>query len=379
MESRVGLVLSGGGARSAYQVGVLKALTEILPQPNNPFPIIVGTSAGAVAAGVLGAGAGDWRRAVQSLHEVWSQFHIAQVFRSDPLTMLSAGARWMFAALTGGALVRTPRSFLDNSPLRHLLASHVRLAQVSAQIAAGHLHALALCSTSYSSGLSTAWFAAHDSVSNWQRASRRGVRVVLEIEHVMASAAIPLLFPAIKLGDEYYGDGAMRQLAPLSPAIRLGADRLFTIGVRAKNAAGLSAVGVAPQAPSPGQLFGFMLDTLFADQLYGDLEQLERINRLSVAGSDTPGTRRIQTLTISPSLDPRQLAARHLAGMPFSVRAFMHATGARGRAGGLLGSYLLFESGYTQELIALGVRDANARAVEIRAFFGSNQEQGAKT
>jgi NTE family protein len=196
---------------------------------------------------------------------------------------------------------------------------------------------------------------------------------------VRASAAIPLLFPAIKLGAEFYGDGAMRQLAPLSPAIRLGADRLFTIGVRANNAAGLSAAGVAPHAPSPGQLFGFMLDTLFADQLYGDLEQLERINRLSPAGSGTPGTRRIQTLTISPSLDPRQLATRHLIGMPFAVRAFMHATGARGRAGGLLGSYLLFEAGFTQELIALGVRDAKARAGEIRVFFGLDQEQGAKT
>jgi len=276
----VGLVLTGGGSRSAYQVGVLMALAEFLPRARNPFQIIVGTSAGAVAASVLAAEAHAWRRAVAGLERVWANFRSSQVFHVDTRHMLRAGIHWVLALISGGLVLSPPKSLLDNSPLRELLGVHVDCAGIRRSIARGHLRAFALCSTSYSSGRSVAFFDGIDSIGEWSRVQRIGQRTELTIDHLMASAAIPLLFPPIKIGDDYFGDGAMRQIHPLSPAIHLGADRLLVIGVRARRAAGVTVNRVHIPMPTPGEIFGYMLDTLFTDQIYGDLEQLERINEL---------------------------------------------------------------------------------------------------
>ncbi|HPF27589.1 MAG TPA: patatin-like phospholipase family protein, partial [Steroidobacteraceae bacterium] len=214
---RVGLILTGGGARAAYQVGVLKAIAEFTQQQRIPFPIIVGTSAGAVVASVLAADAHRWERAVAALEAVWSNFRVQQVFRVDTLSVLRSGLHWALSLLSGGLLLSSPHSLLNNMPLRRLLTYVTDFDAVRARVADGSLHALALCATSYATAHSVSFFEGHEGIPNWNRAQRFGRRTQLRLDHLMASLGIPFLFPPVQLDDEFYGDGAMRQTAPLSP------------------------------------------------------------------------------------------------------------------------------------------------------------------
>jgi len=370
----VGLVLTGGGARSAYQVGVLLALSELMPRARNPFQVIVGTSAGAIAAGVLAAEAHHWRRAVAGLERVWANFRSDQVFHVDALHMLRAGLHWVLALVSGGLVLAPPKALLDNTPLRQLLGIHVDCAGIRRSIARGHLSALALCSTSYGSGQSVAFYDAVASIPEWTRVQRIGRRTELTLEHLMASSAIPLLFPPMKLADEYFGDGAMRQLNPLSPAIHLGADRLLIIGVRARRQAGVVVDRPGMPMPTPGEIFGYMLDTLFTDQVYGDLEQVERINQLVTSAPEAArGLRYVETLMLAPSVDPREIASRYIATMPPGLRALLRVIGGRNASGLQLPSYLMFEAGYTRELIKLGYRDAMEARKPLMAFMSGEK------
>jgi NTE family protein len=330
----LGLVLTGGGARSAYQVGVLRALTELCPRGRNPFKVIVGTSAGAVAASVLAAEAAHWRRAVAGLEEVWGNFHAEQVFRVDPWHMVRAGVHWILSLLSGGLLLTPPKSMLDNSPLREMLSKKVDWSGIRKSIDRGHLRALALCATSYVTGQSVSFYDGEEQIRDWARVQRVGRRAALTLDHLMASVAIPLLFPPMQLGEEHFGDGAMRQMHPLSPAVHLGSDRILVVGVRARQNAGVAVTRLPIQAPTPGQIFGYMLDTLFTDQIYGDLEQLERINELvHAAPEQARGARTVDTLMLAPSVDPREVAARHIGEMPRSLRALLRVIGARDAEG----------------------------------------------
>ncbi len=369
----VGLVLTGGGARAAYQVGVLRALAEILPRGRNPFQVIVGTSAGAVAASVLASQAHVWRQAVAGLERVWSQFRTEQVFYVSSRHMLRSGLHWLLALISGGLVLSPPKSLLDNSPLRGLLGVEVDCAGIRRSIARGHLRACALCATSYTWGRSVAYFDAIAGQPEWTRVQHCGRRTELTLEHIMASVALPMLFPPIRLEQEYFGDGSMRQLSPLSPAIRLGADRLLIIGVRAPRA----GVGTddGPAMPTPGEVLGYMLDTLFSDQVYRDLEHIEHINQLARASSVVArNTRQIDTLMMAPSIDPNEIAARHIDAMPKGLRPLLRIIGGRPEVSGhQLASYLAFEAPYTGELIELGYRDAMQARTALSAFMSGEK------
>jgi len=363
------LVLSGGGARGAYQVGVMKAIAEWMPEDAPcPFEVLVGTSAGALNAAAIGARAHSLREAVESLEEVWSNFRVEQVMQAGSLTMLRSGLHWMVSLLSAGWIAKPPRSLFDTTPLHRLLARVVPLEQIPAQIAAGRLRALAVATTSYTTGQAVAFFDGTSDIQDWHRVRRAGHRRHIDLDVLMASAAIPFIFPASSIDGNHYGDGAMRQLAPLSPAVHLGANRVLVIGTRG-NAAATPPTGATSQAPpSPAHLLGFVLDSLFTDGLSIDLERLNQINRLIVAAGHTEH-RPIRATVIQPSTDPTVIAMKHERHMPRSIRTLLRTMGAYEARGGLLVSYLLFDKSYTCELMAMGHADAQAQRAEIVPYL----------
>ena len=370
---KTALVLPGGGARGAFQVGVLKAIAELLPrQASNPFPVISGTSAGAVNAIVLATRAHKLRTAVAELERVWAHFRCHHVYKTDHLTMLRSSLHWMASLALGGWLVGTPKSLLDNAPLRELLSRNVHFPRIRDAIDAGHLEAIAVTAAGYASARSTTFFEARGDRAGWERTRRSGVNAQLGLDHLMASIAVPYVFPPTRLGDEYFGDGAMRQATPLSPAVHLGADRILVIGIRDETGGRDPDASETP--PSFAQIAGYMLDTLFMDGLYSDLERITRINDLLDA---VPGEavrvgdrdmRPVDTMLIVPSRDLRVIAEKHRAELPFAIRALLRGVGGKSPGENRLLSFLLFEQAYTRELIKLGYEDAMRVKDELRDF-----------
>jgi NTE family protein len=373
---RKALVLPGAGARAAYQVGVLKAVAALLPKhAPNPFAIISGTSAGAINGAVLAGRADHFERAIGEMEHVWANFRAHQVYKTDNWTMLKSSLHWLAAIVLGGLGIDNPTSLLDNSPLRELLKRDVRFARIAHAIDRGDLEALAVTASAYTSARSVTFFQARESIQGWSRVRRIGRAQKINLDHLMASAAVPFAFPPVRIGGEYYGDGSMRHRAPLSSAIHLGADRMLIIGVRDERPDPEPAADRDPDLPSFAHLAGYMLDTLFMDGLYTDLERLARINRIledtGAARIQGPlGTLRpLHALVIVPKDDIRAVAARHVNELARGVRMLLQGLGARNRSGMQLVSYMLFESGYTRELIDMGYRDACAMEDELRAFI----------
>ena len=370
-EDREALVLAGGGARAAYQVGVLQAIAEWLPEEAPcPFQVLVGTSAGAINASALTARADRLRDGVKALERVWAGFSIEQVVQTDNTSMARAGLHWLMSLASGGWLLPPPRSLLDTTPLRELLTREIAADHIQGHIGEGPIRALAVAATSYSTGQAVAFFDAVPGLQEWRRARSAGVRREIDVDVLMASSSIPFFFPASRVDDQYFGDGAMRQLAPLSPAVHLGANRLLVVGTRTESPAS-PADGPRDSAPSPGHLLGFVLDSLFTDGLSMDLERLHQINQLMEAGEAGGGSSRrpIETLVIQPSIDPTVIAKKYVNALPRSFRRLLRTIGALEARGGLLVSYLLFESVYTTELMKLGRKDAWAKRDEIISFL----------
>jgi NTE family protein len=370
-KTRKALVLPGAGARGAYQVGVLKAVASLLPKNSpNPFAVITGASAGAINAAVLAGRAGNFERAIRDMERVWANFHAAQVYRTDAWTMLKTSLHWLAALMFGGLGVGNPTSLLDSAPLRALLARDVRFGGIARAIARGHLEALAVTASGYTSARSVTFFQGRPSLRPWTRVRRVGRAEQITIDHLMASAAVPFVFPPVRIGGEYFGDGSMRHRAPLSPAIHLGADRMLVIGVRDERPDPEPPADGNPTPPTFATLGGYMLDTLFMDGLYTDLERLSNLNRvIARAGKTLDNVRPLHTLVIVPKDDVRAVALRHAHELPRAVRLLLAGLGATNRSGMQLVSYLLFESGFTRELIDMGFRDAMAMEDEIRTFL----------
>lgn len=372
-KKRLALVMPGGGARGAFQVGVLKALAELLPKNSrNPFPVISGTSAGAVNSIVLASRAAHFRTAVAEMEQVWGHFRCHHVYKTDNWTMAKSSLHWLASIVFGGFLVGTPRSLLDNAPLRKLLSSNVDFQKIDQAINNGWLDAVAITAASYGSARSKTFFAGTADLKNWERTRRLGLRTDLTLDHIMASIAVPMVFPPQRIGNDFYGDGAMRQATPLSPAVHLGAERILVIGIRDETGGG--APEENNRSPSIGRIAGYMLDTLFMDGLYSDLERVTRINQLidAVPPQHRTGAltklRPIDTMLIVPSEDLREIAERHRKELPFAIRALLRGVGGRDKGENKLLSFLLFERAYTRELIALGYRDAMRVKDELVAF-----------
>lgn len=370
----LGLVLPGGGARAAYQVGVLRAIADLLPpRAANPFPVISGTSAGAVNATAIAIDAARFRGAIGKLERVWRDFQVGQVYRSDAPTMWRAGLHWAIALASAGWLLPPPKALFDNTPLRALLKQHFDFHAIEESIAQGNLQALALSAAGYSSARSVSYFHCKPGLKPWVRARRSGEQAKIDLDHLMASVAVPFLFAPVRMGDEYFGDGSMRQSTPFSAAIHLGADRLLVIGTR-NEAQVLPSATAMPTAPSFGQIFGYMLDALFVDGLYSDLERLTQINTIvkAIGPVEVDGVKLkfIDMMVLLPSRDLSEIARKHANSLPRALRVLLRTMGALNRAGGQLMSYLMFQDSYTRELIALGYQDAMKRSDDLLAFIG---------
>ena len=387
---RTGLILTGGGARAAYQAGVLSGVLELLdpdrrPGFRNPFDIICGTSAGAINAAALACRAHQPHRAIDHLCGLWQALHTQDIYYADAARLLRTGLQWL--GMLGLGWLRpqwsahAPHSLLDNQPLAGLLGRTLNFARLGTNLERGHLSALAITATAYTTGEHLTFYQARQGIQPWTRSLRRAVAGSIGVDHLMASSAIPFVFPARAILMDgrtlWCGDGSMRQLAPISPAIHLGAERVFVIGTNYYDETSPDVRDLDPPYPNLAQVAGHTLSNIFLDGVSMDMERMERINgllaRIPANRLKSDSLRPIHTLMIAPSRSLDELALDHLGELPGAVRTLFRVLGVSPHriepGGGALASYLLFESGYTRSLIALGRADSLNQAEKVIAFF----------
>lgn len=373
---RVGLILTGGGARAAYQVGVLKAISEILPRhAHSPFQVVCGTSAGALNAVTLAVNAMHFRRGVKYLLNIWQQSRVNDIYRADVAGVLANTVRVLaglvLSALGSNRLDRI--SLLDNRPLATFLEQTLPCDKIQEAIDAGVLHALSVTASGYSSGHSVTFYQGAADIQPWKRTRRMGVPTQIGVEHLMASSAIPFMFPAVHIHREYFGDGSMRQIAPISSALHLGAERVLVVGMVHQGDGEAQQRTQSHAYPSLAQIAGHALDSIFLDGLEVDIERLNRINQtlryIPEAMHGKIDLRPVEVLVVSPSQPLEAIAERFVANLPWPIRFLLRVAGVlRGSGVGLV-SYLLFEKHHCRALIDLGYQDAMKRKEEIVQFL----------
>lgn len=365
------LILTGGGARAAYQIGVLKAIASKLPRnQKSPFKVICGTSAGAINAVSMACYASCFHLGVKKTEWVWKNFTTSQVYDCNWLNVFGYLAR-NYVSKYQKSQINRATSLLNNKPLSNLLSELVDFKRIDRNILSGHLDAISIAASSYSDGDSISFFQSSQS-DEWSRAKRRGVKTVLTSRHLMASAAIPLVFPCVKIGNDFFGDGSIHQLSPLSPAIHLGADKILIIGVEQPRQ---DKYAKDPEFhPNSATITGHLLDTIFTDSLNSDLERMQRINNtISHTSEAKAGLKKVDSLLINPSRNFNSIASKHYHNMPSAIKFLLRLVGVTKNSESALISYLMFEKPFTEELIALGYQDGLDRIDEILAFLELDQ------
>lgn len=376
------VVLPGGGARAAYQVGVLSWIARRCPDLN--LPIIAGVSAGAVNAGHLAGHHGTFLQSIEELVWLWTELRAEDVFRVDPMSLGASSTRWALRLVSGGSHA-APRvqGLLDTAPLRKLLteafaAVDGELTGIDYNLHRGRLKAVAIMTTSYTTGQSIVWVQGKD-IELWERPQRRSVKARISVDHIMASSALPIFFPAIRIGNAWYGDGGIRLAAPLSPALHLGASRVLAITTRFSQSFEEADEPEITGYPPPAQIFGLMLNAVFLDLIDQDAVRLERVNRLvaRLPESEREEMRPVQLMVIRPSEDLGRLAGNYEPRLPRTFRFLTRGLGTRETGSSDMLSMLMFQPDYLTHLVRLGERDAEARGDELLEFVAGEGSRKA--
>lgn len=371
---KTALLLTGGGASAAYQVGVLKAISKFMPRNHGiPFPIISGTSAGAINATTIACYASCYHLGIRRLEYIWKNLHTSSIYHSNARKVFGHILRGFLSSYRAGYAPKQAMSLLNNSPLQELLNQVVDFRRIDGNINNGYLSSIAISATSYSTGDSISFYQADKSITPWHRAKRRGVQTTLHTDHLMASSAIPLIFPSVKIKKEHYGDGSVSQLSPLSTPIHLGAEKIFIIGVEQPKQHIHQAVDFH-QAPSTAEIAGHLMDTVFTEALNSDLERMNRVNKtvnlIDSAKRDLQSSlKHVDSFLINPSKNFHVIANEHYDELQWPLRFILRMMGSGKHSDSSLTSYILFEQNYCMRLIKAGFEDGMANEQPIREFL----------
>jgi len=376
---KVGLILTGGGAKAAYQVGVIKAILKILPNDQrNPFPIIAGSSGGAINGAVMASFANRPRVGIKRLESIWNEMHVDHIYRVGWAGLLKNSARWLGQFFRSAYSNPKPLSLFLNSPLQNLLTKVIDFEQIQKNIDDQFLNAVSVTAYGYGNGISTSFFQGNQELKNWQRYKREGQRDFIGVHHLMASAAIPIVFPAIKIKREYFGDGSIGFLSPVSPALHMGADKVLVISMESPSTT--SKTNRQVSYPQLAEIGGRLMESIFTDSLAADLERLERVNATlklipeKIKNKQKDQLKQIESLVISPGFDIDEVAAEHYQSLPKLLRFFLKRAGISEQSGGSILSYLLFEQSFTQHLMQKGFEETLLRSEEIIEFFSHHTD-----